>query len=156
MTLDAEDGDRPATRVFRHVLLVSRFFHAVIAETAAPFDLQEGDFVLLMSLARVAHDEGVRPTDLYRSLLVTSGAITKRLDRLETKGLITRVRSNRDGRSIRVKLAPSGREIVDSVRNMRTRMMAVAEAAGREQMECLDAELVRYLEVARKFAPEIA
>ncbi len=35
-----------------------------------------------------------------RTALVTSGAITQRLDRLEEKGLITRERSEADGRAV--------------------------------------------------------
>jgi DNA-binding MarR family transcriptional regulator len=44
-----------------------------------------------------------RPTELSRSLLVTTGAITKRLDRLQAQGLVEREAADGDGRG-----APSG------------------------------------------------
>ena len=48
-----------------------------------------------------------------RTALVTSGAITQRLDRLEEKGLITRERSEADGRAVVVTLTDAGRAALD-------------------------------------------
>jgi len=49
-----------------------------------------------------------------RTALVTSGAITQRLDRLEEKGLITRGRSEADGRAVVVTLTAAGRTALDA------------------------------------------
>ena len=49
-----------------------------------------------------------------RTALVTSGAITQRLDRLEERGLITRGRSDADGRAVVVTLTPEGRAALDA------------------------------------------
>jgi DNA-binding MarR family transcriptional regulator len=49
-----------------------------------------------------------------RTALVTSGAITQRLDRLEEKGLITRERSESDGRAVVVTLTDAGRAALDT------------------------------------------
>jgi DNA-binding MarR family transcriptional regulator len=45
--------------------------------------------------------------------MVTTGAMTKRLDRLENAGLITRRPSTVDGRGRVVALTPAGRELID-------------------------------------------
>ena len=47
------------------------------------------------------------------SAMVTSGAITQRLDRLEERGLVTRARSASDARSVEVTLTAEGRELID-------------------------------------------
>ena len=45
--------------------------------------------------------------------MVTSGAITQRLDRLEARGLVTRKPSDSDGRGIHVALTEEGRTLID-------------------------------------------
>ena len=48
------------------------------------------DMRVLLALRRSGHPYAKRPTDLYRSLLVTSGAITKKIDRLASLGMVER------------------------------------------------------------------
>lgn len=45
--------------------------------------------------------------------MVTTGAMTKRIDRLERSGLVTRRRSDDDQRGRIVALTPAGRDLVD-------------------------------------------
>lgn len=45
--------------------------------------------------------------------MVTTGAMTKRIDRLERDGLVARRRSAADGRGRVVALTPAGRELID-------------------------------------------
>ena len=45
--------------------------------------------------------------------MVTSGAITNRIDKLEQKGLVERVRDTGDRRSVRIRLTAEGRELID-------------------------------------------
>lgn len=45
--------------------------------------------------------------------MVTTGAVTKRVDRLESAGLVRRRRSDADGRGRVVRLTPAGRRLID-------------------------------------------
>lgn len=45
--------------------------------------------------------------------MVTSGAITQRLDRLQARGLVTRTPSESDGRVVHVALTADGRTLID-------------------------------------------
>jgi DNA-binding MarR family transcriptional regulator len=76
-----------------------------------------------------------------RTALVTSGAITQRLDRLEEKGLITRTRSDADGRAVVVTLTDSGREALDGALpdHLETErgLLAGLSEADREQLAAL-------------------
>ena len=65
-------------------------------------------------LRRAGEPYQLTPTALMRTALVTSGAITQRLDRLEEKGLITRGRSDADGRAVVVTLTDAGRTALDA------------------------------------------
>ena len=82
--------------------------------TFARHGLDAPSFDVLAALRRAGAPYQLTPTDLMRSALVTSGAITQRLDRLEERGLITRGRSEADGRAVVVTLTDAGREALDS------------------------------------------
>lgn len=55
------------------------------------------------------------PAELARAINVDTGAMTRTLDRLESKGFLTRHRSQEDRRVVKLELTPSGREVVASI-----------------------------------------
>src|SRR3569833_3186257 len=81
--------------------------------TFARHGLDAPSFDVLAALRRAGPPYQLTPTALMRTALVTSGAITPRLDRLEEKGLITRGRSAADGRAVVVPLSAAGRRALD-------------------------------------------
>ncbi|WP_404791427.1 MarR family winged helix-turn-helix transcriptional regulator [Altericista sp. CCNU0014] len=54
-------------------------------------------------------------TDLYDLLMLSSGAMTNRIDRLEQEGVVVRIRDAEDRRSVSVQLTPKGIELMDRV-----------------------------------------
>jgi DNA-binding MarR family transcriptional regulator len=82
--------------------------------TFARHGLDVPSFDVLAALRRAGPPYQLTPTELMRTALVTSGAITQRLDRLEERGLITRERSRDDGRAVVVSLTDAGREALDA------------------------------------------
>ena len=78
--------------------------------TFARHGLDVPSFDVLAALRRAGPPYELTPTALMRTALVTSGAITQRLDRLEERGLITRRRSRDDGRAVVVSLTDAGRQ----------------------------------------------
>lgn len=75
--------------------------------------LDAGEYDVLAALRRSGPSYRLTPTELYRSMLVTSATMTERLDRLERRNLIRRLRAPRDRRSILVELTPQGRALFD-------------------------------------------
>ena len=75
--------------------------------------LGEGDFDVLATLRRTGDPYELTPTELMDQTMVTSGAVTKRLDRLEGAGLVERRVSDGDRRSRIVVLTGKGRELID-------------------------------------------
>ena len=75
--------------------------------------LSEGEFDVLAALRRAGGDCERAPHELARFTMVTTGAMTKRIDRLEEAGLVTRRRTSEDGRGRRVSLTLAGRELID-------------------------------------------
>ena len=106
--------------------------------TFARHGLDVPSFDVLAALRRAGPPHQLTPTALMRTALVTSGAITQRLDRLEEKGLITRGRSDADGRAVVVTLTDAGRTALDDalpdhLETERT-MLAGLTAAEQEQL----------------------
>jgi DNA-binding MarR family transcriptional regulator len=72
--------------------------------------LDSGEFDVLATLLRSGPPYRLRPTELYKSLMISSGGLTDRLARLESAGLVRRLASEADARSLLVELTPSGRK----------------------------------------------
>lgn len=79
----------------------------------ARFGLQSGEFDVLATLRRSGVPFALTPTELYEATMVTSGAMTNRLDRLEKAGLITRGPHPQDRRGVIVQLTEGGRDLID-------------------------------------------
>ncbi|MGF7132671.1 DNA-binding MarR family transcriptional regulator [Paraburkholderia sp. EB58] len=71
------------------------------------------DMRVLLALRRSGHPYAKRPTDLYRSLLVTSGAITKKIDRLASLGMVERQSDPSHGGGSIVLLTRKGLDVVE-------------------------------------------
>jgi DNA-binding MarR family transcriptional regulator len=75
--------------------------------------LSEGEFDVLATLRRAGPPFERAPGELAGYTMVTTGGLTKRVDRLERAGLVTRRRSGTDGRGRVVALTAGGRELID-------------------------------------------
>jgi DNA-binding MarR family transcriptional regulator len=97
------------TRITRLALLQSVSFAAVFAR----YGLTWGEHLVLAALRRAGPPFRMSPTTLFSSLLLSSGAMTNRLDRLEEMGLVRRLPDPSDRRGRLVELTPKGRRVVD-------------------------------------------
>jgi len=79
----------------------------------AQHGLGEGEFDILATLRRSGPPFALTPTTLAATTMVTSGAISKRVDRCVQQGWVTRSASDRDGRGRVVTLTDAGRAVID-------------------------------------------
>ncbi|MFF4421008.1 MarR family winged helix-turn-helix transcriptional regulator [Streptomyces sp. NPDC001549] len=77
------------------------------------YGLSEGEFDVLCALRRAGEPFERAPGELAAHTMVTTGAMTKRIDRLERSGLVTRRRSDDDQRGRIVALTSAGCDLVD-------------------------------------------
>lgn len=77
------------------------------------YGLGEGEFDVLAALRRSGAPFELAPGALARHTMVTTGAMTKRIDRLEAAGLVDRRASGGDGRGRVVRLTDAGRARID-------------------------------------------
>jgi DNA-binding MarR family transcriptional regulator len=82
------------------------------------YGLAEGEFDLLATLRRSGPPFESAPGELAAHTMVTTGAITKRIDRLEQAGLVTRRPNEHDRRVLNVWLTEQGRELRQPIEAM--------------------------------------
>ena len=78
--------------------------------------LNSGDVAALLIVDRSHGQADIRGVDLQHALMNTSGAITKRLDRLEAAGLVNRRPDPDDGRASLIQITALGVEVAAKLR----------------------------------------
>ncbi len=112
-SMQRPDLDVSPMGIIGRISRLSHFLEHSIAEVLARHELNEPQFAVLAALRRAGPPHCLSPTDLYNSLLVSSGAMTNRLRRLKDAGLVRRMPDPGDGRSVLVALTSKGHEVID-------------------------------------------
>ena len=81
----------------------------------ARLNLLPGEFDVLATLRRSGQPYALTPTALYEVLMISSGGMTSRIDRLEKAGLIERRKHPTDRRGTLVALTPTGKALIDDI-----------------------------------------
>lgn len=109
------DLDVSPMGVIARISRLCRILERRIEDAYARYGLNQAQFGVLAALRRAGPPYCLSPTALYNSLLISSGAMTNRLERLTSAGYVRRVPDPSDGRSVLVALTPSGKRLIDRV-----------------------------------------
>ena len=101
----------PIGRLKRCAALLEQRLELAFAE----FELSLWEFDMLATLRRSGAPYKLTPTEMFSALMVTSGTMTHRLKRLESRGFITRQVNAEDARSMLVQLSDDGLALIDRV-----------------------------------------
>lgn len=107
------DLDASPMAVLGRILRVARELDLPLQQVFRRFGLGPGEFDVLATLRRAGDPYRLTPGALVESMMVSSGAVTKRVDRLERPGLVARAPDPRDRRGVLVGLTPEGLTLVD-------------------------------------------
>ena len=107
------DLDVSPLAILSRVMLLSKHIEKNRKMVLAPFGLDTWSFDVLASLRRQGEPFSLTPTELRRGSILTSGAMTNRIDRLEERSLVERVPNPHDRRAILVRLTAKGLELID-------------------------------------------
>ncbi len=77
------------------------------------FGLNRGEVGVLGALRIAGPKQQLSPTRLFKGLMLSSAGITSRLDRLERRGYVKRLRDPGDRRGVLVELTDAGRKVLD-------------------------------------------
>jgi DNA-binding MarR family transcriptional regulator len=83
-------------------------------ELGAELGVNRGEAEVLLALRRAGEPYRLSPSALAGALLVTSGTMTNRLDRLESKELVRRLPNPEDRRGLAVELTAAGSALLDA------------------------------------------
>ena len=108
------DLDASSLAIVARVTRLARAIDEDAAATLREFNLTDVEFQLLAAI-RTAPDCRAAPRTLLQPLMVTSGGLTNRIDRLEAAGWIVRAPNPADRRGVFLKLTRNGRDLVDRV-----------------------------------------
>ncbi len=130
------DVDVSPIHVIGRVSRLSRLVDRRLAENFARYGIENWMYDVLATLRRSGEPYELTAGDLVRQTMVTTGAVTNRIDRLEERGLVERTRT-RDRRKVVVRLTERGLALVDEVvhAHLATEGEILAALSPRQQRE---------------------
>ncbi|WP_394840754.1 MarR family transcriptional regulator [Pendulispora brunnea] len=136
-----------AAEISKRIARLDSLLHAATDRALEPFGFQKAEFGVLSALRRMGPHHRLKPNELARSLLISSGGTSNVLRRLEQAGLIERGVDPNDQRSSWVRLTREGVRITDQAVRVYTAAQAeffrpVAERTARDAADLLREVLV--------------
>lgn len=107
----------------------------------ARYGVSGADMRVLFALRRAGKPYARRPTDLFKALLVTSGAITKQVDRLRALGFVDRINDPSYSGGALIALTAKGLKATNAATELLTKDSPIAP--GVERMSTADRAAVR-------------
>ncbi|NYV79037.1 MarR family winged helix-turn-helix transcriptional regulator, partial [Streptomyces sp. UH6] len=107
------DLETPAMEVFGRIYRLARGMGERTEKEYAAFGVSRGEFDVLATLRRAGEPYTLSPRELSGTLMLTTGGMTGRLDKLERAGLLTRSPDPTDRRALRVSLTEHGLSVVN-------------------------------------------
>lgn len=120
------DLDPSPLELVGRVIVLAQYLEKSVQSALAAHGLTLGEFDILATLRRHPGPGGLTPTWLLKSVMLSSGGMTSRLDKLERLGLIVRKADPDDRRGVVVELTAKGRRTIDQA--TATRFTDAAEA----------------------------
>lgn len=108
------DLDTSGMAIIGRVSRLDREIRPMLDRVFARHGLESWEFDVLATLLRAGEPHQLTPGRLLESTMITSGAMTNRIDRLERRGLVARAKGVDDRRQVLVRLTEEGRALVDA------------------------------------------
>lgn len=118
------DLDPSPLGVVGRVIVLAKHLERSVEAALAKHHLTLGQFDILATLRRAGRKGELTPTQLLQSVMLSSGGMTSRLDKLEAAGLIDRGPDPSDRRGVLVALTQKGRKVIDAATATRFREAA--------------------------------
>lgn len=94
--------------------IINKQIERSLQDNFTTYNVNCGEFDVLATLRRSGEPYRLKPTELFNFLMITSGAMTNRIDTLEKKGLVVRENDKVDRRAVYVKLTETGLNLINN------------------------------------------
>jgi DNA-binding MarR family transcriptional regulator len=111
--LERPDLDLSGMEIVSRILLLAKQLKRSATRQLGKNGLNLWAYDVLATLLRQGPPYQLSPTELSRAAMLSPGAMTNRLDRLEDLGLIERQRDPDDRRALLIALTPAGLKMAD-------------------------------------------
>ena len=111
--------DTASLGVVIRVTSLNRAFLRQATEALAPLDLELFEYDVLSALRRQGRPYALPATGIARETGLSSGAMTNRIDKLESRGLVIRKGDKGDRRAVIVSLTAAGKRAIDDAIQLR-------------------------------------
>ncbi|HEY2702729.1 MAG TPA: MarR family transcriptional regulator [Candidatus Dormibacteraeota bacterium] len=133
--------DGSSTHVLQRITRLYLLQSASFAEVFGRYGLTFGEYEVLAALVRSGPPHRMRPSELGGAVVLSSGAMTHRIDRVEAAGMVERLPDPDDRRGTLVALREKGRQVVDEAVRAHLaneeRLLAALSAEERRQLTAL-------------------
>ena len=113
------DLDNAPIGVVLRIQALAKILGDQTASRLQQFDLQWWQYDVLSTLRRQGKPFIMAATELAEANMLTSGAMTNRIDRLEEDDLVRRIKDHNDGRRVLVQLTKDGLSLVEEATKAR-------------------------------------
>lgn len=96
--------------IITRIVRISYYVSQLVDANFIRYNLNIGEFEVLAALARNP-DRQLSPKDLQKKILISSGGLSNRINRLEAKKYIVRLPNLSDKRGVIIKITPEGRKL---------------------------------------------
>lgn len=107
------DLDTAPMGVFGRIYRIARAMSEAMERTYSRYGISTGEFDVLATLRRSGSPYTLSPRQLSATLMLTTGGMTGRLDKLERAGLLTRSPDPHDRRGLQVTITERGLALID-------------------------------------------
>lgn len=107
------DLDTAPMAVFGRIYRITKAMGDAMEQTYARFGISRGEFDVVATLRRSGAPYTLSPRQLSATLMLTTGGMTGRLDKLEKAGLLCRKPDPHDRRALQVTITDRGLALID-------------------------------------------